>query len=84
MGTPQERKNAMSKILSEEHNLTDKKYPKKGFIWVCVACGKVSYRDRYGEESAHRDWDEACIVNAVEVEEASCNIQNDIVVSFKN
>jgi hypothetical protein len=39
-------------------------------IWVCAACGKKS-RDLYGEKAIDGGWDESCMLNAVEVDEAT-------------
>ena len=37
----------------------------EGWLWMCIHCGK-RVKDRYGNEGG---WDEACMLNAVLVEE---------------
>ena len=41
------------------------RYAGKGLVWVCLACGKVSPHDRYGDKDSDKWWDESCVLNSV-------------------
>jgi len=41
------------------------RYAGKGLVWVCLACGKVSPHDKYGNMGSDMGWDESCVLNSV-------------------
>jgi len=47
-----------------------------GDIWVCGACGKLSY-DLYGNKSLSYDWDESCMLNAMLCHEGHVTVSGD-------
>jgi len=40
-----------------------------GMVWICIACGKISPNDRYGNKDSSPNWDEACIINSILIRE---------------
>ena len=40
------------------------RYAGEGEVWICMACGKVSPYDRYGDSKSDRGWDISCCVSS--------------------
>lgn len=40
------------------------RFAPEGYVWVCLACGKISPNDRYGDKDSDPWWDESCMLNS--------------------
>jgi len=40
------------------------RYAGENEVWICMACGKVSPYDRYGDSKSDRGWDVSCCMNS--------------------
>jgi len=58
-----------------------KRIAPEGYVWVCIACGKYSIGDRYGENcEVSIGWDESCILNSCLVKEGNYTENNGRVI----
>lgn len=47
--------------MSEEND----RFAPPGKVWVCLACGKISPHDKYGDKNSNKLWDVSCVMNAI-------------------
>lgn len=50
--------------MSDQEEKDPGRYASEGMVWVCMACGKISPYDRYGDKQSTRGWDVSCMMNS--------------------
>ena len=59
--------------LDKEEN----RFAPKNYCWVCCACGKIQYYDKYNIEPPLTPWwDASCVLNSVLVETSKVEVKD--------
>lgn len=70
--------------MMKQQTETGNKVAPKGYVFVCLACGKRS-RDRYGDKAINHGWDVSCVLNCDMFKEESLVLnEHGRVTEIKN